>query len=252
MKARFGVAAPSVIVGTSVLDFLGIGAQKAATTWLFEQLASHPEISFPAGKEVHYWDQTPDPDGSAWQSLFNTASPLKQGEITPAYAILQDDQVSMIRDLNPALRVFISIRNPIERSWAAARMRHQKGQFALDDFPAIFEFLESPHCVQRNGYVKTIERWWDIFGQDQFHTLLYDDIVADPRAVLVRLAKHIGINLNHFRERSAPEISTKVFAGVEASMPDAIRDHLTARYERPIGILGRLLDLDLSSWTTGA
>src|SRR5262249_41035314 len=38
-------------------DFLGIGAQKAATTWLYENLKRHPEIEFPAGKEVHFWDK---------------------------------------------------------------------------------------------------------------------------------------------------------------------------------------------------
>lgn len=40
-----------------MLDFLGIGAQKAGTTWLYEKLRLHPDIAFPAGKEVHFWDQ---------------------------------------------------------------------------------------------------------------------------------------------------------------------------------------------------
>lgn len=29
-------------------DFLGIGSQKAGTTWLYTHLGSHPELDFPA------------------------------------------------------------------------------------------------------------------------------------------------------------------------------------------------------------
>ena len=37
-------------------DFLGIGAQKAGTTWLWENLRRHPEIFVPDKKELHYFD----------------------------------------------------------------------------------------------------------------------------------------------------------------------------------------------------
>src|SRR5688500_11701828 len=49
----------TIIVG--VLDmyprFLGIGAQKAGTTWLHEMLSSHEEIWLPHLKELHYFDR---------------------------------------------------------------------------------------------------------------------------------------------------------------------------------------------------
>ncbi|MEO7391864.1 MAG: sulfotransferase domain-containing protein [Ramlibacter sp.] len=40
-------------------DFLIIGAQKAGTTWLFQNLRVHPEIWFPPEKEIHYFDLPP-------------------------------------------------------------------------------------------------------------------------------------------------------------------------------------------------
>ena len=39
-----------------MVDFLGIGAQKAGTTWIFENLQRHPDVQFPGGKEIHFWD----------------------------------------------------------------------------------------------------------------------------------------------------------------------------------------------------
>jgi hypothetical protein len=38
-------------------DFLGIGAQKAGTTWLHRSLQVHPQIWMPSLKEIHYFDE---------------------------------------------------------------------------------------------------------------------------------------------------------------------------------------------------
>ena len=38
-------------------DFLGIGAQRAGTTWLARNLSRHPEVWTPPLKELHYFDQ---------------------------------------------------------------------------------------------------------------------------------------------------------------------------------------------------
>jgi hypothetical protein len=35
--------------------FLSVGAMKAGTTWLYEQLKDHPEIYFTPEKEIHYF-----------------------------------------------------------------------------------------------------------------------------------------------------------------------------------------------------
>ncbi|MBK7919375.1 MAG: sulfotransferase [Chloroflexi bacterium] len=38
-------------------DFLCIGAQKAGTTWLYQALRQHPQVSMPPIKENHYFDR---------------------------------------------------------------------------------------------------------------------------------------------------------------------------------------------------
>src|SRR5437762_2155968 len=40
--------------GDACPDFLCIGAQKAGTTWLYQQLESHPDFWMPPFKELHY------------------------------------------------------------------------------------------------------------------------------------------------------------------------------------------------------
>ena len=54
------------------IHFLGIGAQKAGTTWLWSMLRSHPQIWMPPQKELHYFDRAttyPSPSFLASSSL---------------------------------------------------------------------------------------------------------------------------------------------------------------------------------------
>jgi hypothetical protein len=45
-------------------DFLGIGAQKAGTTWLHRSFESHPDVWVPKEKELHYFDEKFDRRGA--------------------------------------------------------------------------------------------------------------------------------------------------------------------------------------------
>jgi hypothetical protein len=38
-------------------DFLCVGAQKGGTSWLYQQLESHPDFWMPPVKELHYFDK---------------------------------------------------------------------------------------------------------------------------------------------------------------------------------------------------
>lgn len=41
----------------TVVDFLGIGAQKSTTSLLWHWLRKHPDIWLPPRKELHYFDR---------------------------------------------------------------------------------------------------------------------------------------------------------------------------------------------------
>ena len=61
---------------TETIDFLGIGAQKAATSWLWQNLRQHPDIWLPPKKELHYFDRStayPSPSYLASDRLLTRA-----------------------------------------------------------------------------------------------------------------------------------------------------------------------------------
>ncbi len=52
-------------------DFLGIGAPRCGTSWLWENLRWHPDIWMPATKEIHYFDRLAKGcSGNVFQKLF--------------------------------------------------------------------------------------------------------------------------------------------------------------------------------------
>jgi len=66
-------------------DFLGIGAQRSGTTWLYQNLRRHPQIWMPPKKELHYFDRSvsyPSPSFLAEDALmsrvFGRGKPSRQ------------------------------------------------------------------------------------------------------------------------------------------------------------------------------
>jgi hypothetical protein len=57
--------------------FIGIGAQKAGTTWLHRNLQDHPQIWMPR-KEVHYFDRKTNDRSNAVTRIFGRNSTAKQ------------------------------------------------------------------------------------------------------------------------------------------------------------------------------
>ncbi len=256
--------APSMTV-----DFLGIGVQKGGTTWLYRQLSRHPQIAFPRGKEVHYWDAAATPTADEWVHLLQPPSrqarsgrPIKTGEITPAYATLATDMISAIHRRCPTIRLFISLRNPVERAWSAALMGLARAQMLVTEASDQW-FLDHFHSAAsraRGDYVGCLERWWSVFPREQLLVIYQDDIAEKPVAVLDALARHLDIDPQAFASLPATTVAEVVVPGLGSGVADSAPPPL-----RP-SLLGPLVDLyapdmarleaitgrDLSAWRDAA
>jgi hypothetical protein len=250
---------------SSTVDFLGIGAQKGGTTWLYHQLARHPQIAFPRGKEVHYWDTGGPRSADEWVRLLEpptrnsmSGRPIRTGEITPAYATLGVDTIAAIRARCPGIRVFISLRNPIERAWSAALMGLARAQMleheASDQW--FLDHVRSAASRARGDYVGCLERWWSVFPREQLLIVFQDDISARPADVLRSLAAHLDIDASAFAALPAAEIAEIVVPGLGADVtpetPPPLRPSLVQPlldlYAADIERLERLTGRDLRAW----
>src|SRR5688572_21649590 len=98
--------------------FIIIGAMKAGTTSLFRFLTSHPEISGPQAKELHYFSLDAARLGRVGYSLkfLGLPGPVL-GEASPSYAEYPrfGDTARRIRMLLPRVKLIYCVRDPLER-----------------------------------------------------------------------------------------------------------------------------------------
>ncbi|MHA1539599.1 MAG: sulfotransferase domain-containing protein [Alphaproteobacteria bacterium] len=233
-------------------DFLGIGAQKAGTSWLFEWLHTHPEVFMPAEKEIHFWD-THETKGYKWyEGLFQpAASAQKKGEITPAYAILSSDKVKEIRDYAPALRIFYSLRNPIDRAWSHARMTAlQEGldPQTLSDKWFIAHF-NSEDSLLRGDYETCLKTWLIHFKPAQFLTFLFDEIATRPEEVLTTVAGHLTISKAPYENASLSALMRPVLKSTDPlALRTTLAPVLKELYAPKISRLENFLGVSLTHW----
>jgi hypothetical protein len=233
-----------------VIDFLGIGAQKAATTWIYTRLRLHPNLHFPGGKEIHFWDLHRERGVEWWLDIFREEGSWKQGEITPAYALLDESSIREISAVAPDLRVFYAIRNPIARAWSAALMALERAEMAFDEASDVWfiDHFKSAGSRRRGDYLDCLGRWRSVFSKDSFQIIFFDEIIEDPSAALASIADHLGVDPAFYRDRSLNELSTPVFSGSGYEIRPSLLNFLRTFYRQQIGGLSTELGRDFSHW----
>ncbi len=119
-------------------DFCIIGAPKCGTTALYAYLRDHPGVFMPEPKEPHYFC-TDFPNYrkvrscAAYRELFQAAPPgVLLGEASVWY-LFSEVAVARILDDNPASRMIVMLRNPVDMVWALhAQLIHSLDEDVLD------------------------------------------------------------------------------------------------------------------------
>ena len=233
-----------------MLSFLGIGAQKCGTTWLYELLALHPQVRFPAGKEVHFWDRQRDRGIEWYRSLFaGQPQSAAVGEITPAYATLAPPIIADVAQAFPELRLIYLIRNPVDRAWSSALMAMERAELQIDEVSDqwFIDHFESRGSRARGDYETCIRNWRACYPSDHLQLIRYEQIVSQPFDVYLRCCRHLELE-----PHDAPQLRTQahrvVFAGSRDPIRPSLSTYLQDMYRQPIEALSRYLETDLSDW----
>lgn len=219
-----------------MLDFLGIGAQKAGTTWLAEMLSLHPDIAFPAGKEVHFWDDQRSKGVAYYKHLFQVPNGKKNGEITPSYAFLPRDVIATIHQHFPAVPLFYSVRDPLERAWSGALMALRRAELQFEEASDqwFLDHFYSKGSLDRGDYEACLRNWMSVYPAEQILLIRKEEIASQPRKVMVILAEHIGIDPKFFSSISEEVLRKKVFSGEKHPIRPKLREALNDIYKDKI------------------
>ena len=209
------------------IDFLGIGAHGAGSTWLWHWLVKHPEIGFlrPGagrgipGKEVHYWNRFPDQPLEWYLDQFDWSRRVV-GEITPAYARFDAPLIERIHEAFPAAQVLYIVREPLSRTWSDVRKRVRKAPlWHRRRLSWMIEQGAREKVALRNDYAGATARWVAAFGADQVHVFLFSDIAEKPRQLLARVCEILGVDPAFYDSIGDEHLGSRVNTGLDKACP---------------------------------
>lgn len=177
-------------------EFVGIGVQKAGTTWWYRLIAEHPGVSDRSDlhKERHFFDRYATrsfgaADAEAYQSWFPRSSGTIAGEWTPDYFEYRWVP-ELLRRSAPECRLLLMLRDPVERF--VSGLAHQLRNGGRHTGTTMSEALN------RGLYNDPLRRWSSLWEADRLLVLQYERCVSDPEKELERTYDFLGLD-NSFR-----------------------------------------------------
>jgi hypothetical protein len=257
-------------------NFLGIGAHKAGSSWLYYQLKRHPRIWMSPEKELNFFNRSqnsffnrsqnpqksqglatvsvPDDGESTLEeqeycNVFLPGMSAKiRGEITPTYSVLPSEDVARIKRLNPEMKLIFSIRNPIDRAWSAIRYNVHRGKMDvnLDSSDEIIAALNKRGVVLRGDYERTLQTYLEHFDSQQILVCFYDAIQDNPEGLMTRITSWLGVEP---LKKSQLKHKTYVNVSPRSPMPPEVKTYLQARYQPLMSRLAEKLGSYAITWT---
>ncbi len=187
-------------------DFIGIGAQKCASTWLYRILEDHPDAFVSEPKELDFFSCY-FVRGYQWylEHFRDAGGHGAVGEISPSYFHCADAP-RRVRDFLESVKIILTLRDPIERAYSQHLHSVRLGFVSGSDLSFESAAQANPTYVDQSRYSKHIDNWLGVFPKDQVCILLLEDIKADPVAESRRLYRFLGIDERHrsrFLEKKA-------------------------------------------------
>ncbi len=199
-------------------DFLVAGVPKAGTTALHAALSRHPGLYMSPIKEPKFFltDGPPPSKGGpgdvltyrehVWQrdryeALFDAAPPgVPRGESTPLY-LYDRAALRRIRDLVPAAKLVVILRDPVERAhsnwthlWSAGL--EPEADFvracAEEERRSAAGWASFWHYTGLGKYGAQLDYAFSLFPREQVLVLRYRRLVDEPAATLDQICAFLG------------------------------------------------------------
>jgi hypothetical protein len=306
------MVSPSASPASPRPDFFLVGTFKGGSTALYEALRRHPQIFMPFHKEpLYFGDDLTRRYGrftlDDYLALFKGArAGQRVGEASTWY-LYSTSAAREIHDFNPSAQILVVLRNPVDVIYA----QHNQLIFnVIEDIPSFADALAAepdrragrrlppgPINVENLFYrhsvhfAEQLERYFDVFGHDQVHVMLFDDLRTDGQAVVRGCLEFLGVDAalaaappaaNESRRVRSPLVQRLIFAprlllplapmlrkvpivraartrllqmnsetAPRAPMDPALRRQLLDEFTPEIERLGQLIGRDLTPWTKG-
>jgi hypothetical protein len=230
-------------------DFVGVGAQKAGTSWWNALIEAHPDVHRQGGqpKELHFFDALWEQpwtaaDADRYARYFPRPSGAIAGEWTPGYMI-DFWTPGLIARAAPAARILVLLRDPIDR--------FRSGLTHTDDATVdSLSHRDAAGAFARGLYAQQLRRVYDAFPAEQVLLLQYEACREDPARELARTFAFLGLGPAElpaatFAREVNPTTGRKV--DLTAGLAAALQDGYAIDLEQ---LRDLAPNLDLARWPT--
>ncbi|MDY7012478.1 MAG: sulfotransferase [Cyanobacteriota bacterium] len=208
-------------------SFFIVGAPKCGTTALCKYLNRHPDIFVPTIKEIKYFDkdlknQQRTKNLDDYLRFFEEGKGKVCGEGSPSY-LRSQVAAREIHAFNSNAKIIIMLREPVSLLYSIHSQRLFNG--ASEDIED-FQLALAAEAERRQGkripkkcknpeklfyrsvvnFTEQIERYFNFFGRDNVHIIIFDDFQKDTAQVYQDTLRFLGVNPNfetHFNKINA-------------------------------------------------
>ncbi|HZS33637.1 MAG TPA: sulfotransferase domain-containing protein [Methylomirabilota bacterium] len=195
-------------------DLFVVGAPKCGTTALYTYLRRHPEVFMSPLKEAHFFgtdlrfvDRPPLSEREYLGYFAGARNERCVGEASVWY--LYSTRAALeIKRFSAAARIVVMLRNPVDLMYALHAERVVQGSEPIREFAAALraeprrrQGLDPPRRGLVDAglyravahYPDQLMRYFETFGRERVHVIVFDDLVADAAAVYAATARFLGV-----------------------------------------------------------
>lgn len=202
-------------------NFFIVGAPKCGTTSLWSYLKGHPEIYMSSLKELYFFDvdlwekrrERPwaqlnggrKPSLEQYLGCFAAVGEHKRiGEATASY--LRSLRAPCgIKTFSPGAQIIIMLRNPVDLMYALHSQSLRNSWEPIPDFERALEADTTRGSEDVRGFrgyrnfanfPEQVQRYFDLFGRENVHTIIYEDLKQDADTVGRNTLRFLGVRLD--------------------------------------------------------
>jgi Sulfotransferase domain len=196
-------------------NFFIVGGPKCGTTALDQYLSSHSDI-FVSNKEMHFFgsdlqfgSQFYRRDEKAYRAEFEGWKGQACVGETSVWYLFSRRAAAEIKAFNPESRIIIMLREPAAMLYSLYHQFRCDGNEHLRTFEEALQAEEDRSAGRRlarqtyfrqgliyrsvTRYTEQVKRYFDAFGRDRVHVILYDDFAADTAGVYHKALAFLGV-----------------------------------------------------------
>jgi len=174
--------------------FLGIGAQKCASTWIYDILRDHPQVFVSDRKEIDFFSYGYDRGFQWYCNHFCTSHTTDAvGEISPSY-FHEFSVPERVKRHIPDPKIIVSLRDPVERAISNHQHEVRVGHFIGKDLSFEAGLENNPMYLEQGLYAKHLARWFHYFSADKILVVFLEEIKENRVDVARRIYNFLNVN----------------------------------------------------------